>query len=186
MRIAIAAALTATTLTAVPALAQNPYQANREYNRDVRDAQREYRDNIRDADNRRDVRDARREYRDDIRDARKDYRRDVRDWRQSNRYDYNRFEPGQRGYYADRYYRDGRYYQTRSLGRNDRIYRGSDNRYYCRRNDGTTGLVVGGLAGGALGNVIAGGGSRLLGTLIGAGGGALLGQSVDRGNVRCR
>ena len=95
-------------------------------------------------------------------------------------------EPGQRGYYADRYYRDGRYYQERALGRNDRIYRGRNNRYYCRRNDGTTGLVVGGLAGGALGNVIAGGGSRLLGTLIGAGGGALLGQSVDRGNVRCR
>lgn len=82
--------------------------------------------------------------------------------------------------------RDGRYYQTRSLGRNDRVYRGRDNRYYCRRNDGTTGLIVGGLAGGALGNVIAGGGSRLLGTLIGAGGGALLGQSVDRGQVRCR
>ena len=96
------------------------------------------------------------------------------------------FEPGQRGYYAERYYRDGRYYQPRSLGRNDRIYRGMNGRYYCRRNDGTTGLVVGGLAGGALGNVIAGGGSRLLGTLIGAGGGALLGQQIDRGQVRCR
>jgi len=186
MRIALAAALAATTLTAVPALAQNPYQANREYNRDVRDAQREYRDNIRDADNRRDVRDARREYRDDIRDARKDYRRDVRDWRQSNRYDYNRFEPGQRGYYADRYYRDGRYYQTRTLGRNDRIYRGSDNRYYCRRNDGTTGLLVGAVAGGVLGNVIAPGDSKTLGTILGAGAGALLGRSIDRNNVTCR
>lgn len=121
-----------------------------------------------------------------MRDARQDRRGEIRDWRRYRGYDYNRFEPGQRQYYADRYYRDGRYYQTRSLGRNDRIYRGYNGRYYCRRNDGTTGLIVGGLAGGALGNVIAGGGSRLLGTLVGAGGGALLGQSIDRGQVRCR
>jgi outer membrane lipoprotein SlyB len=72
------------------------------------------------------------------------------------------------------------------LSRNDRVYRGGNGRYYCRRSDGTTGLIVGGLAGGALGNVIAGGGSRLLGTLIGAGGGAVLGQSIDRGQVVCR
>lgn len=71
----------------------------------------------------------------------------------------------------------------RRLGRNDRIYRGGDGRYYCRRNDGTTGLVIGGLAGGLLGNAI---GGNTLGTLLGAGGGALLGRSVDRGNVRCR
>lgn len=72
------------------------------------------------------------------------------------------------------------------MTRNDRVYRGYNGRYYCRRSDGTTGLVVGGLAGGALGNIIAGGGSRLLGTVIGAGGGALLGQSIDRGQVVCR
>ena len=82
-------------------------------------------------------------------------------------------------------YREGRY-RERRLTRNDRIYRGTDNRYYCRRNDGTTGLIVGGLAGGALGNIIAGGGSKLLGTVIGGGGGALLGQRVDRGQVVCR
>lgn len=101
-------------------------------------------------------------------------------------YDYNRPDPAYNGYYADRYYRDDNRYRERRLSRNDRVYRGQDGRYYCRRNDGTTGLVVGGLAGGALGNVIAGGGSRLLGTLIGAGGGALLGQSIDRGQVTCR
>ena len=99
------------------------------------------------------MRNARREYREDVRDARQDRRGEIRDWRRYRGYDYNRFEPGQRQYYADRYYRDGRYYQTRSLGRNDRIYRGYNGRYYCRRNDGTTGLIVGGLAGGALGNV---------------------------------
>ena len=127
-----------------------------------------------------------RQTRREVRDARQDYRRDQRDWRRYTRYDYNRYEPGQRAYYADRYYRDGRYYQSRALTRNDRIYRGYNGRYYCRRNDGTTGLIVGGLAGGALGNIIAGGGSRLLGTGIGAGGGALLGQAVDRGQVVCR
>lgn len=93
-------------------------------------------------------------------------------------------------YYADQYYRDGPNYQERRLGRNDRVYRGRDDRYYCRRNDGTTGLIVGGVAGGALGNIIAPGGSKTLGTLLGAAGGALIGNSVEknqnRGQVRCR
>ena len=56
-------------------------------------------------------------------------------------------------------------------------------RTYCKRNDGTTGLVIGAVGGGVLGNVIGGG---TLGTLLGAGGGALLGRSIDRGKVRCR
>lgn len=81
-----------------------------------------------------------------------------------------------------RHYHAGRY-RERRLGRDDRIYRGGDGRYYCRRSDGTTGLVVGAIAGGILGNAI---GGNTLGTLLGAGGGALLGQSIDRGNVRCR
>jgi len=189
MRIIMAAVLGATALTSLsvaPAQAQRPREANREYREDVRDARKEYREDLRDADSRRDVREARREYRDNVRDAQRDRNDRVRDWRQSRRYDYNRLEPGQRRYYADRYYRDGSNYRQRALTRNDRVYRGGDGRYYCRRNDGTTGLIVGGLAGGALGNVIAGGGSRLLGTLIGAGGGALLGRQVDRGQVVCR
>jgi|SRR5665213_4605206 hypothetical protein len=80
------------------------------------------------------------------------------------------------------HYRSGKY-RERRMGRNDRIYRGGDGHYYCRRNDGTTGLVIGAVAGGLLGNAI---GGNTLGTLLGAGGGALIGQSVDRGNVRCR
>lgn len=79
-------------------------------------------------------------------------------------------------------YRSGNY-RERRLGRNDRIYRGQDGRAYCRRGDGTTGLVIGALGGGVLANLIGGG---TLGTLAGAGGGALLGRSVDRGNVKCR
>ena len=81
-----------------------------------------------------------------------------------------------------RSYRSGDY-RERRLGRGDRIYRGGDGRYYCRRTDGTTGLVIGALAGGLLGNAI---GGNTLGALLGAGGGAVLGRSIDRGNVRCR
>ncbi|MET4898381.1 glycine zipper 2TM domain-containing protein [Sphingomonadaceae bacterium jetA1] len=74
-------------------------------------------------------------------------------------------------------------YRERRLGRDDKVFRGRDGRTYCKRNDGTTGLVVGAVGGGVLGNVIGGG---TLGTLLGAGGGALLGRSIDRGKVRCR
>ena len=58
-----------------------------------------------------------------------------------------------RPYYADNYYRDGPNYSERALSRRDRVYRGRDGRYYCRRSDGTTGLNVGGAAGGLLGNI---------------------------------
>ena len=87
-----------------------------------------------------------------------------------------------RNWDPSRSYQNGNY-RERRLGRNDRIYRGQDGRAYCKRNDGTTGLVIGALGGGALANLIGGG---TLGTLAGAGGGALLGRSVDRGNVKCR
>lgn len=94
-------------------------------------------------------------------------------------------------YDPSRYYRDGSNYQERELAQDDRVYRGTDGRYYCKRNDGTTGLVVGALGGGVLGNVIDGGRSRAVGTILGALGGAIAGRAVDRnsngGNsVRCR
>lgn len=93
-----------------------------------------------------------------------------------------RWQGDRRDWDASRSYRDGRY-RERRLTRNDRIYRGRDGRAYCRRNDGTTGLVIGGVGGAVLGNLIGGG---LLGTLVGGGGGALLGREIDRGKVRCR
>lgn len=64
-----------------------------------------------------------------------------------------------------------------------------DRRYAPRRcNSGTTGTIVGAIAGGLLGNSIAGRGERSLGTILGAGGGALAGRAVGRsGNPRyCR
>jgi len=105
------------------------------------------------------------------RDDRRDNRRVDRNWHGDDR----NWDPS-------RSYQNGNY-RERRLGRNDRVYRGQDGRAYCKRNDGTTGLVIGALGGGALANLIGGG---TLGTLAGAGGGALLGRSVDRGNVKCR
>ncbi|WP_240320742.1 glycine zipper 2TM domain-containing protein [Sphingomonas crusticola] len=90
-------------------------------------------------------------------------------------------------YDASRYYRDGPNYSERRLSSQDEIYRGSDGRYYCKRNDGTTGLIVGAAGGGILGNVIDGGHNRTAGTLIGGALGALLGKSIEQNNdVRCR
>ena len=126
------------------------------------------------------------EYRRIQRACRRDVRQVRRDWRQYRNYDYNRYEPGTNAYYADQYYRDGQYYQERRLTRNDRIYRGRNGQYYCRRPDGTTGLIVGGAVGALLGNAIGNGRSNILGTLIGGGVGAALGREVERGSVRCR
>ena len=124
-------------------------------------------------DRREDQRD-RREDRWDRREDRWDRREDRSDARNGN-------------WDAARHYRrDDRRYGPRRLSRNDRIYRGSDNRYYCQRDDGTTGLIIGGIGGGVLGHIIAPGGSKTLGTIIGAGAGALIGKAVDDGDVVCR
>ena len=83
-------------------------------------------------------------------------------------------------------YRKGGYHQERRLSRGDRIWRGRDGRYYCRRNDGTTGLIVGAAIGGLVGRSLDDGRDRTLGTVLGLAGGALLGREIDRGNMRCR
>ncbi len=74
----------------------------------------------------------------------------------------------------------------RRLSRNDRVWRGEDGRYRCRRNDGTTGLVIGAVGGALLGRTVDTRGDRSLGTILGAIGGGLLGREVDRGEARCR
>ncbi len=108
------------------------------------------------------------------------------DWRQFGQYDHDIFEPGFDHYYPERYYRDGGYYPEWPISRLDRIYRGGDGRYYCRRSDGTTGLILGGVAGALIGNGLDNGSSSPLGALVGGGAGALLGQQLDRGDIRCR
>jgi hypothetical protein len=92
------------------------------------------------------------------------------------------------GYDPSRYYREGPDYQERVLANDERVYRGHDGRYYCKHNDGTTGLIIGAAGGGVLGNVIDGGHSRTAGTLIGAAVGALAGRAIDQNSsqLRCR
>jgi len=92
------------------------------------------------------------------------------------------------GWDPARHYREAPNYQERALSSDDRVYRGSDGRYYCKRSDGTTGLILGAAGGGILGNVIDGGHSRTVGTLIGGALGALAGRSIEQNNpqLRCR
>jgi Glycine zipper 2TM domain len=111
------------------------------------------------------------------------YDRPSENWRH---YDYNRPDPSYGGYDAGRYYREDSRQRERRLSDRERIYRGQDGRYYCRRSDGSTGLIVGAIAGGVLGNSIAPGRSEVLGTVLGAMAGAIVGQSIDRNDVRCR
>lgn len=106
----------------------------------------------------------------------------------NDRYD-DRYNDGYvRDYDASRYYRDDPRYQERVLTSEDQVYRGSDGRYYCRRSDGTTGLVIGAGAGALIGRAIDGGRSRAGGTIVGGVLGALIGRSVEQSQdqVRCR
>ncbi len=171
---------TAMAAVAVP-IAASPADAQ---GRNERREARECRQELRSADSRREYRRERRECERELSQAR------ARDWRQYNRYDYNRPPPGG-AYYADDYYRDGRYYRERRLSANDRIYRGRDGRYYCRRNDGTTGLIIGAGVGALVGNQLDGGRSSTLGTILGAIAGGAIGREVDRDSgsrrdLRCR
>jgi len=86
-----------------------------------------------------------------------------------------------------RYYRDDSRYEERRLTAQDEVYRGQDGRYYCRRSDGTTGLVIGAGAGALLGRGIDTRGERTTGTVVGGVLGALLGREVERSqDMRCR
>lgn len=86
----------------------------------------------------------------------------------------------------DRLYDDRGYYlEPRRLSRGDRIWRDGD-RYYCRRDNGTTGLVIGAGVGALLGRTVDTRGDRSAGTLLGAIAGGLLGREIDRGELRCR
>jgi hypothetical protein len=120
------------------------------------------------------------------------------DYRRSDTYrgDYgrgDRYGSGWNGYrgsyggaYNGNYGRyDGRYGEP--VYASTRVWRGDNGNYYCRRQDGTTGLLVGGAVGALLGHEVAGRrGDRTLGALLGGAAGALLGREIDRGDSRCR
>ena len=96
---------------------------------------------------------------------------------------YDRYDRRDRGYYNDRGYDRG--YYDEPVYRNTRVWRGEDGRTYCRKKNGTTGLIIGGAAGALLGRQVDGGRDRTLGTVLGAAAGALIGRELDNG-VRCR
>lgn len=103
------------------------------------------------------------------------YRQGLRDGRRVNHdYRYDNRRPNYQPAYA---YNRGHQNSYR-WGRNGRVE--------CRKSDGTTGTIVGALAGGTLGNVIAQQGDKTLGSIIGGTLGAVLGREMDRGNVSCR
>ncbi|HEY6816673.1 MAG TPA: glycine zipper 2TM domain-containing protein [Croceibacterium sp.] len=77
---------------------------------------------------------------------------------------------------------DRRYYSTAN---GIRYWQGQDGRYYCKRPNGTTGLIVGAAAGALAGRAIDTRGERTTGTILGAAAGALLGREVQR-QVSCR
>ncbi|WP_279351960.1 glycine zipper 2TM domain-containing protein [Erythrobacter litoralis] len=117
-------------------------------------------------------------------------------WKRGHRNDrYDRYDRYEDRRYNDRYsYRGSArpYYMNydRNYGqpvrRDTRIWRGDDGRYYCRRDNGTTGLLVGAGVGALLGHEVAGrGGDRTLGAIIGGAAGALLGRTIDRSSTRC-
>jgi outer membrane lipoprotein SlyB len=78
---------------------------------------------------------------------------------------------------ARQYYR-GQYYSGP-------VWEGRDGRVYCRRSNGTTGLIIGAAGGALLGRAIDTRGERTTGTVLGAAVGALLGREATR-KVRCR
>jgi uncharacterized protein YcfJ len=92
-------------------------------------------------------------------------------------------------YYGDRYaydqaYNDG-YNRDGYRDRGYRQYRG-DRGYYRARNQrcdsGTTGTIIGAIAGGLLGRTIDTRGDRATGTLLGGAAGALAGRAVGKSN----
>ncbi|WP_374279939.1 glycine zipper 2TM domain-containing protein [Novosphingobium sp.] len=66
-----------------------------------------------------------------------------------------------------------------------RYWKGNDGRYYCRRSDGTVGLLAGAALGALIGRAIDTKGERATGTILGAAAGALVGNELAKGPTRC-
>lgn len=89
-------------------------------------------------------------------------------------------------YHSSRYDSRGRYREPRRIDRNSHVWRGNDGRYYCKRDNGTTGLLIGAGVGALAGHQIAGNGDRTLGAVLGGVLGGALGREIDRGDIKCR
>ena len=90
------------------------------------------------------------------------------------------------GYYAQRY--GNSYYQPQRYDQRyvrQPYYGGRYYNHYGRRCSGSTGTIIGAIAGGLLGSQVAGRrGDGTLGAIIGAGAGALAGRAIDRSDCR--
>jgi len=116
--------------------------------------------------------------------------------RYGNGYGYDSRYQNQNQYRTDRYGRTyDRYgrqvyannnYGNGSYGNNGGYYgRSNSNQYGTqRRCSGTTGTIVGGIAGALLGREVAGYRNRTTGTIVGGAVGALAGRAVDKSQCR--
>jgi hypothetical protein len=107
----------------------------------------------------------------------------------SSRYDNGYYNQGYgRGYsnQSQRYANQRGYNQSYyNQGYDQRTYNGGYYSHYGQRCSGSTGTIIGAIAGGLLGNQVAGRrGDGTLGAIIGAGAGALAGRAIDRSNCR--
>jgi len=98
------------------------------------------------------------------------------------------------GYYNQGYGYNGRYYDPRYDRRsyngyspyNGRTYYQGrynysyGNHYGYRCSNGSTGAIIGAIAGGLLGSQVAGRGDRAVGAILGGAAGALAGREIDR------
>ena len=80
----------------------------------------------------------------------------------------------------------GYYVEPRRISRDDYVWRGDDGRYYCKRDNGTTGLIIGAGVGALAGHELAGRGDKTLGAILGGAAGAIIGREIDKGDLQCR
>jgi len=98
----------------------------------------------------------------------------------SRSYDNGHYSQSYNRVYANRNYARGYY----SQGRYAQPYYGGYYSHYGRRCSGTTGTIIGAIAGGLLGSSIASRHDGALGAILGAGAGALAGNAIDRSDCR--
>ena len=92
-----------------------------------------------------------------------------------------------KGHRVVRVYDDRGYYVSpRRITRSSYMWRGRDGRYYCKRDNGTPGLVIGAGVGALAGHELSGRGDTTLGAILGGAVGAIVGREIDRGSLSCR
>lgn len=105
------------------------------------------------------------------------------DDRRDRRYDRQRQQAyAQQRYYAQNGYNGGYQPTYYTSGNGIRYWQGDTGQYYCKRSNGTTGMIVGAAAGALLGNKVVGGTTA---TIVGGVAGAVIGRQLEQGRARC-